>query len=190
MNELELLKPVYEVLERFESITEETQNGLVDELRKNTEAEVVFHKAQMNRIRTDYENYKSKDNRLLEAYLDQSITKDIYDKKHQEYQDKMQELEIELSEHRKADYDYQTTVATVISLARRARAIFDGCSEVAEKRAFLNLILQNPTVNGKKLAFTLASPFNLILDLADVSSGSASRIRTYDQSLNRRLLYR
>ncbi len=94
------------------------------------------------------------------------ITKDIYDKKHQEYQDQIQVLEIELSEHRKADYDYQTTVATVISVARRAKPIFENSSEPAEKRAFLNYLLQNPTVNGKKLDFTLASPFNLVLELA------------------------
>jgi site-specific DNA recombinase len=161
-----LLEPIYEVLGRFESITEEAQNELVDELRKDTEAEVVFHKAQINRIRNEYEELKRKDDRLLEAYLDQSITKDTYDKKHQEYADKLQLLEIELSEHRKADYDYQTTVATVISVARRAKAIFES-SEPNEKRAFLNYVLQNPSVNGKKLCFTIASPFNLVLELAD-----------------------
>jgi len=95
------------------------------------------------------------------------ITKDIYDKKHQEYQDQIQTLEIELSEHRKADYDYQTTVATVFSVARRAKTIFENSSEVAGKRAFLSYILQNPTVNERKLVFTLASPFNLVLELAD-----------------------
>ena len=170
INENDLLKPVYEVLGRFESITEEAQNELVDELRKNTEAEVVFHKAQINRVRTDYENTKIKDDRLLEAYLDQSITKDVYDKKHQEYKDKLQLLEIEMSEHRKADYDYQTTVAMVVSVARRAKAIFENSSDVAGKRAFLNSLLQNPTVNGKKLCFTIASPFNLVLELADCTS--------------------
>lgn len=165
--EKDLLKPVYEVLDRFATITEEAQSELVDELRKNTEAEVVFHKAQVNRIRTDYDALKAKDDRLLEAYLDQSITKDIYDKKHQEYQDQIQTLEIEMSEHRKADYDYQTTVASVISVARRARPLFENSSEPANQRAFLSFILQNPTVNGKELAFTLASPFNLVLQLAD-----------------------
>lgn len=72
-----------------------------------------------------------------------------------------------MSEYRKADFDYQTTVATVISVARRARTIFENSSEPASKRAFLNLLLQNPTVSGKKLDFTLASPFNLVLELAD-----------------------
>ena len=167
VNELDLLKPVYKVLERFESITEEAQNELVDELRKNTEAEVVFHKAQINRIRTDYDNFKAKDSRLLDAWMDLSITKDVYDKKHQEYQDQIQTLEIEMSEHRKADYDYQTTVATVLSVARRAKTIFENSSDIAGKRAFLNYILQNPTVNGKKLYFAIASPFNLVLELAD-----------------------
>lgn len=95
------------------------------------------------------------------------ITKDTYDKKHQEYQDQIQTLEIEMSEHQKADYDYQTTVATVVSVARRAKSIFDNSSEPARKRAFLNFFLQNPTVDGKKLEFAIASPFNLVLELAD-----------------------
>ena len=72
-----------------------------------------------------------------------------------------------MSEHRKADYDYQTTVATVISVARRAKTIFEQSSDIAGKRAFLKSLLQNPTVNGKKLCFSIASPYNLVLELAD-----------------------
>ncbi len=95
------------------------------------------------------------------------ITKAVYDKKHQELRDQIQILEIEMSEHSKADFEYQNTVATVISLARKARTIFDNSSEPARKREFLNYLLQNPTVKGKKLYFTIASPFNLVLDLAN-----------------------
>jgi len=183
--EKDLLKPIYEVLERFETITEEAQNDLVTEIRKNTEAEIAFHRVQIDRVRNDYENLRIKDARLLELLLDQSITKDIYDKKHQEYQDQMQILEIELSELRKADFDYQTTIATVISVARRAKTIFDDSSEPARKRAFLNMLLQNPTVNGKKLDFTIASPFNLVLELADRPNLLAwqGAFRTYNWGL-------
>ncbi len=171
--EKELLKPIYAVLEKFENITEDAKNGLVDELRKCTETEIVFHKAQINRIRTAYDNLKAKQDRLLEAYLDQSITKDIYDKKHQEQQDQIQTLEIEMSEHQKADYNYQTTVATVLSVARRAKTIFENSSEVAGKRAFLNYILQNPVVTGKKLTFELKKPFDLVLNLANAQTKTA-----------------
>lgn len=72
-----------------------------------------------------------------------------------------------MEEHTKADYEYQTTVSTVISVARRARQIFDNCSEPSEKRAFLRMLLQNPVVDGKNLEFTMVSPFNLVLELAD-----------------------
>ncbi|MFA5095334.1 MAG: recombinase family protein [Candidatus Paceibacterota bacterium] len=165
--ETALLKPIYKVLDQFEGITEEAQNTIVKELRETTEAEVTFHKAQVNRIRAEYDQLKKKDDRLLEMYLeeDKSITKDIYDKKHQEYHDKIQLLEIELSEHTNADYDYQTTVATVLSVARRVKEIFES-SEPYEKRAILNYLLQNPVVNEKKLEFTIRSPFNLVLELA------------------------
>jgi hypothetical protein len=113
---------------------------------------------------------------------EQRITKDVYDKKHQEYRDQIQTLEIEMSEHSKADYDYQTTVATVLSVARRAKTIFDNSSEPARKRAFLNYLLQNPTINGKKLYFTIASPFNLVLELASSPNWlqTVHRFRTFD----------
>ena len=107
------------------------------------------------------------DDNLLDRLLDLSITKDIYDKKHQEFNDKLQLLNIEMEEHTKADYEYQTTVSTVISVARRAKQIFENCSEPSEKRAFLRMLLQNPVVGGKNLEFTMVSPFDLVLELAD-----------------------
>ena len=57
------------------------------------------------------------------------------------------------------------TVSKVLSLATRVKTIFES-SEIHEKRALLNYLIQNPTLNGKKLYFTIASPYNLVLDLA------------------------
>lgn len=93
------------------------------------------------------------------------ITKEVHDEKLQELKDKMQLLKIELEEHSKADYDYQTTVVTVLSLARRAKAIFDS-SEIAEKRLLISFLVQNPKVDGKQIVFSLKSPFDLMLNLA------------------------
>jgi hypothetical protein len=52
-------------------------------------------------------------------FIDWRIIKDVYDKKHEEYHEKIQLLNIELEEHTRADHDYQTTVAVVVSVARR-----------------------------------------------------------------------
>ena len=167
--ESELLKPVYKVLNRFEKITEETQNDLVNELRKNTESEVIYHKAQISRINDEYAKIKAKDDKLLDLVIDQSITKDVYDKKHQELHDQLQILTIELQEHTKADSNYQTTVATVVFVARKAKEVFDKSSDIAGKRRILSYLLQNPVVSQKTLTFQLRNPYNLILDLGIIS---------------------
>ena len=166
VNEKELLEPIYEVLERFETISEQTQNDLVNELRSNTEAEVTYHRSEVMRIRKEIDVLDRKKEKLLEAFLDESIPKDIFDKKNKEYNDQLEILEIELREHSTGNNDYQTTVASVISVARRAKSIFENSSDIAGKRVFLSSLLQNPTVNKKKLCFTIASPYNLVLELA------------------------
>ncbi len=107
---------------------------------------------------------------VVRNILELRITKDEYDKKQQEAKDKQYHLNIELEEHTKADHDYKIHVATVFNLARRMKEIFES-SEPHEKRAFLNFLLQNPTVSGKKLDFTLRKPLNLILELADCPIG-------------------
>lgn len=149
------------------------QDTLVTELRKTSESEVVFHRAQLLRIRNEQDQYLKRKDTLLNCLLDQSITKEQYDKKLQEIMDKLQTLALELEEHSKADYDYQTTVATVLNLARRAKEIFDS-SEIHEKRAFINYLIQNPTVADKELVFTLRKPFDLVLNLATSENKTTS----------------
>ncbi len=87
-----------------------------------------------------------------------------------------------MSEHSKADHDYQTTVATVISVARRARTIFENSSEPAEKRAFLNYLLQNCQLEGKNLTFSMHYPFDRILATSNQLIGLPllSELRTVD----------
>ena len=94
------------------------------------------------------------------------ITKEDYDTKLQELTDRLQRLNIELGEHTQADHDYKTTVATVLSVARRSREIFEG-AELHEKRQFINFLVQNPELKDRKLLLELRSPFNLVLNLSD-----------------------
>lgn len=165
VSEKALLEPVYGILERLESIPKKAQEYLIEDLRKLNEGQVEYHKKQIERIQSEYKKYQSRKNILLDMYADQSITKQDYDKKMQEYNDKIQLLEIELSEYGKADSEYKIVISTVFSLARRAKEIFDS-SEPDEKRQILNYLLQNSTLNEKTPCFTMRSPYNLILGLA------------------------
>jgi len=89
------------------------------------------------------------------------ITNDMYDRKLKEYKEKQQDLFIQMEEHSRADEDFYLTASKVLSLANRALEIFES-SEVNEKRALLNFLLQNPMLNGRNLVFKLKSPFDVI----------------------------
>ena len=159
-----LLDSVNTTFERFSLITEEIQFFILDELRKNIEIEVDYHKKQLARIKSDYNEVQGKIKRITDLLIDNSITKEDYEARLHEYKIIQCSLNYEIEQHTKADKDYLLTVSTVISLARRVREIFDS-SEIQEKRALLNFILQNPTLDGKNLCFTLASPFDLLLEI-------------------------
>ncbi|HEY4520067.1 MAG TPA: recombinase family protein [Candidatus Paceibacterota bacterium] len=165
VNENNLLKPVQEVFEAFESIPREVQDRLVNELRALNEGQAAFHDKAIARIRAEYDRVETRKRNLLDIRLDMSITKDEYDKKLQELSDEQHRLNIELEEYTKADHQYHIHVNTVLNLSRNMREIFES-SEPAEKRQFLGLLLQNPTVSGKKLQFTLRKPFDTVLQLA------------------------
>lgn len=98
--------------------------------------------------------------------LSQCITPDDYDKKLQKLKDEQYRLNIELEEYTQADYQYHIHVNTVLNLSRRIGEIFES-SEVDEKRAILNFLLQNPVVNGKSLEFSLKKPFDSVLTLGE-----------------------
>lgn len=166
MPESILLKPIYSDFDAFSRIPVEVQEELVSELRKLNEHEVEFHAQQIARIQTEYNRYQGKISRLTDLLLDQSITKDDYDKKLQELKDKQYQLGIELDEYTKADHEYHIHVSTIINLSRKMKEIFES-SEILEKRAILNYLLQNPTVSGKNLHYTLRKPFDTLLELAD-----------------------
>ena len=168
--EKELLAPVYDVFKALESVPEHIHHDLLEELRKTSETEVEYHKRQIERIQTEYNRTQQRINNLLDMRLDQRITPELYDEKLNELKDTQHRLNIEMEEHTTADHEYHIHVSTVLNLSKRMRIIFES-SEVEEKRSLLAFLLQNPTVSGKNLDFTLRNPFDLVLELAHSPSG-------------------
>ena len=84
-----------------------------------------------------------------------------------ELKDKQYDLNIQLEEHTKADESYYITVNTMFKLAKHARELFDS----SEKRAILNYILSNYTINEKTPCITMRSPFKELVSLSNQPIG-------------------
>ena len=80
--------------------------------------------------------------------------------------EKQYDINIQIEDHTRADENYYITASNVLNLAKNAFELFKS-SEVLEKRAILNYLLQNCVANGKELEFYLRSPYNQILSFAN-----------------------
>jgi site-specific DNA recombinase len=166
VNEKDLLKPVYKIMDTLVNLPESTQDFLVGELKKTDENQRLFHKRQMSRMQKELSSLQTKIERVTDLFIENKIAEEVYKEKINQFKKKQHLLTIELEEHNQADHRYHIHLGTVMSLARRVRSIFDS-SDIYEKQKLVRYLIQNPTINKKKLYFTIASPFNHLVQVAN-----------------------
>jgi len=164
--EKDLLKPVYEILNTLHRLPQERIDEVVEGLKSSHDAKQAFHSRAIDGLRKEYDTLQKRLDRMYLDHLDGRITQDAYDKYLHQFKSRQQEINLLLEEHTGADENYYVAAKTVLNLAKRALEIFES-SEVPEKRALLNFLLQNCTVDGKKPLYTLRSPFDTILTFAN-----------------------
>lgn len=169
IRENELLEPIYKLFDNIQ-LSDKQKNELVEDLRKATKAENYFFTNTMKHLRQEYDKLENRISKLADDKYDESITDDFYNKKLKEYSEKQAKILKEINKHDKADKDHYITINTILSLAQRAKQIFES-SEIDEKRYLLNFLLQNLELRNKKLEYKLKTPFETVL-LAKTTSSS------------------
>ncbi|HPC30381.1 MAG TPA: recombinase family protein, partial [Candidatus Pacearchaeota archaeon] len=169
VREEKLLEPVYEVLKNIQLSDDKIQE-ITEELKKSNEAKNAFHKKSLASLRNEYDKIETRINNAFDLLTDGSITRDMFNKKLKEYKEKQAELNEEMQRYTDADENYYITANIVLNLAKKAYEIFQS-SEVEEKRQLLNFLLQNLTLEGKKLNFELKTPFDTVLQTSKCSTG-------------------
>jgi hypothetical protein len=71
-----------------------------------------------------------------------------------------------MEQHQKGEADYRATLETLISLASRAAELFER-SKIEQQRELLAFVFSNLRLRGKKLEYSLRSPFDLMVNRAD-----------------------
>jgi hypothetical protein len=97
------------------------------------------------------------------------ITQDDYDKKARELKDQQAEIAARIEQHQQGNAEYRTTLESLISLASRAVELFER-SKTEQKRQLLAFVFSNLAPRGKKLEFSLRSPFDLMVDRRSYTS--------------------
>ena len=145
-------------------IPEEYMHEIVEGVKNVTESKDRFQKDQQKTIDKQLQANEIADSKLLDLFLAQSITKDMYDNKAKELRERNEELLHQKSVYFEASLDYGKFVSNLLTITSRAWEIFESSSP-EKKRELLGLITLNLTLDDKKLDVTLAEPFDKIYEL-------------------------
>ncbi len=146
-------------------IPEDVMTDILDQLKKSHDSEKQYHAASIHALNKESSLVTSRLDALLDEYLDKSITKDMYDRKHSQLIQRRQEIQESLERHHSGDEQFRIALSTMVSLASRAADIFD-CSKTEEKRQLIGYVFSNLELKGSTLCYSLKKPFNLLVDLA------------------------
>jgi site-specific DNA recombinase len=164
-----LFVPESEVLEQVLAVFRSIKipgkllDALLVHMRTSHAAEQMFHGDAIAALRGKYDKLQEKLATLLDMRLDKSITQSDYDKKARELKERQTEIGLRIEQHQQGDGDYRTTLESLISLASRAAELFEG-SKPEQKRELIAFVFSNLRLRGKKLDFSLRSPFDLMVN--------------------------
>jgi hypothetical protein len=144
-------------------LNDEAIEKINTELRNLHEAEKFYYEKNLAAIKRKIETIDVRLRIMYEDRLDGRITVNQYDERVKKYKDEQEELWMKCNEHSEADKSFYINASKILDLASRAWEIFES-SEPAEKTQLLNLILQNFSLEQKKLSFEAKNPFAGVLE--------------------------
>ncbi len=145
-------------------IPEDVMAYITEHLKKTHQSEKDFHQSSIKGLRNEADGITKKLDRLLEVLMDESITKDTYNRKHGQLIQRRQEINELLERHHAGDEQFRIAVSTLVTLASKAYDIFER-STIDEKHQLIGYVFSNLQMDGRKLRYTLKAPFNLFVDL-------------------------
>ncbi|MCX6724307.1 MAG: recombinase family protein [Candidatus Staskawiczbacteria bacterium] len=135
----------------------------VDKLKKINKAKNEFYFDSLAGLRKEHDQIEKRISNSYDLMADGSITKDMFNSKLKEYKEKQSGLEAQMALYTDADESFYMNANILLHAIKKASQVFEG-SEPATQRQILNFLLQNLKLSGKKLSFTLKTPFDRVLE--------------------------
>lgn len=165
LREEEITEQFAQLFKRIQ-VPKEVLEEIVDSLKNIHKGKSELREQQFEQLTKEKSRYAKRIENMYLDKLDGRITTDEYDKLYKVFQEKIEEIDTKLANLQKAEDNYYLTVNYLLQLANRAYDLFVS-SEIEKKRQLLKLLLQNPTLDGKKVRYNLLKPFDTILNYAD-----------------------
>lgn len=161
INETVALKEVENVLNSMVFPRELLEN-LKLMLKNTIESKNEYSTSFINKLTTDLNAIERKSDRLLNLFIDESITKSDYDKKKQELAIERDNIQSQIIKLNDANDDFEITVEYLLDIASRSYSLFKS-SGIETKRKILKLVFPNFYLDGQDLSYDIRKPFDLFI---------------------------
>jgi DNA invertase Pin-like site-specific DNA recombinase len=133
------------------------------QMENSHKAEREFYQSSIDKLRRESDLIDEKVDTMYQDRLVGRITTEYYDDKVKESKAKQEKLNDLIQNHSQADEDFLLANSYVLDLSTKAYDLFSAqSSQVEQKRQLLNFLLSNLKLEGKKLHFSLKSPFDAV----------------------------
>ncbi len=143
------------------SITEKDYIKVTKELNLACEQRINNEKESRIRVESEILKYKTRIHKMYDDVLDERISRDIYDKKAEEYHKQIEKLQNHSENFELVIKQELRSVNNLLSLAKEAPQLFKKAN-FEQKRELVNLVLSNLELHGKELRWKLKKPFELM----------------------------
>lgn len=148
----------------------EALEKLKDELRATHETEKAYYEKSLDNINRKLATIDARLKVMYTDRLDGRITTEAYDAMVTDYKKEQEDLLQQYKEHSTGDKNFYITASKILDLSQRAWELFQN-SEPQEKTQLVGFLLQNLTLQGRKLLFEVKTPFDSIVEYAQNSAG-------------------
>ena len=143
-------------------INESVLEWLAAALRASFKDEKVHHQQAITQLQAEYTRLQQRIDMMYDDRLDGNITAEMFERRHAEFNKRLQEIERDMQRHRNANYAYIEEGALLLDLAHHAADLYD-VRPMNEKKAILQAVLSNSTYSGGKLHPVYRKPFDTLV---------------------------
>lgn len=142
-------------------ISENGMKYIVAGLKKSLHEKREWHDVIYNKLVKEHTTIKNRLDRMYEDRLDRKITDDYFEKMRNRSVARLDDLEVQIAKHNRADVSYYDFGVKILELAKNAKYLYKMATP-EEKQELLRFLLSNSTLKDGKPEFVLKQPFSAI----------------------------
>lgn len=150
-------------------------------LKESHKDEIGYHESVLSELNKKFEQTQKRLDRLYDDKLDNTITKETYDRKFQQFTEEKNNIIQSIQKHSDANTKYFELGASIYELSQKAKEIFS-MGDVEQKRQLLGLIFAQVELNTETLEYTYTKPFEILADAINATNEGSKALKTMDLS--------